>query len=221
MSNHNHISGTPNIDLENYIEAHTSPEDELLYNLRRQTHLKVLRPRMVSGPVQGQLLTMLCQMIGPAAALEIGTFTGYSAICMAKGLKPGAILHTIERDDELETFIRHHIERANLQDQIKLHIGDALEVIPKLNTSFDLVFIDGDKRQYPNYYKLVIEKMNPGGYILADNILWNGKVVDPSARNDSYTQGILTFNEMVKEDPRTQQVILPLRDGLMLIRVND
>ncbi|MGQ1889083.1 O-methyltransferase [Thermophagus sp. OGC60D27] len=221
MSNHNHITGNQNIDLENYIETHTSQEDELLYHLRRQTHLKVLRPRMVSGPVQGQLLTMLCQMIRPQNVLEIGTFTGYSAICMARGLNQGAVIHTIERDDELESFISHYIDKAGLQDKIKLHIGDALKVIEELNTSFDLAFIDGDKREYPTYYKMVIEKMNPGGFILADNILWNGKVVDPQAQNDSYTQGILTFNKLVKEDPRTEQVILPMRDGLMMIRVKE
>ena len=221
MSSHNHITGNHNTDLDIYIEDHTSPEDELLYDLRRQTHLKVLRPRMVSGPVQGQLLTMLCRMIQPQTVLEIGTFTGYSAICMARGIRSDAVLHTIERDDELETFIRHYIQKAGLQNQIKLHIGNALNIIETLNTSFDLVFIDGDKREYPEYYKLVIEKMNPGGYILADNILWNGKVIDPNSQNDSYTKGILSFNKMVKEDPRVEQVILPMRDGLMVIRVKD
>ncbi|SFF02323.1 O-methyltransferase [Thermophagus xiamenensis] len=221
MSSHTHITGNPNKDLELYIETHTSPEDELLYELRRQTHLKVLRPRMVSGQVQGQLLTMLCRMIQPKTVLEIGTFTGYSAICMARGMGSAAHLHTIERDDELETFIRQYICKAGLQNRIHLHIGDALNIIKTLNASFDLVFIDGDKREYPEYYKMVIEKMNPGGYILADNILWNGKVIDPEAQNDSYTKGILAFNKMVKEDPRVEQVILPMRDGLMMIRVKD
>jgi len=218
MSSHNHIDGEFNPDLENYIEAHTTPEDEVLYELRRQTYLKVLRPRMISGPVQGQLLTMLCRMIKPASVLEIGTFTGYATICMARGMEPGTQLHTIERDDELEPFIRHYLDRAGLEDKVQLHIGDALQVINDLDVAFDLVFIDGDKRQYPEYYETVMPKMKPGGYIVADNILWNGKVVDPDASADEYTQGILRFNAMVKDDPRTTQVVLPVRDGLMMVR---
>lgn len=206
-------------NLNNYIENHTSPEDDLLYNLRRQTHLKLLRPRMVSGPVQGQLLTMLCQMIQPQTVLEIGTFTGYSAICMARGLAENGCIDTIERDDELEHFIRPWIQEAGLEDIITLHIGDALKVIHTIDKKYDLVFIDGDKREYPAYYEAIMKKMNAGGFILADNILWNGKVVEDSDQTDEYTKGILRFNKMVKEDPRVTQVILPIRDGLMLIRV--
>lgn len=219
MSNHNHTPGNKNIDLENYIEAHTTAEDDLLLDLRRQTHLKVLRPRMISGPMQGRFLSMLCQMYQPHTVLEIGTFTGYSAICMARGLKKPARLHTIERDDELESFIRHYFNKAQLEDVISLHMGDALEIINTLDTQFDFVFIDADKREYPDYYRAIIPKMNPGGIILADNILWSGKVVEPPEPGDDYTQGILHFNEMVKNDPRTEQVILPVRDGLMMIRV--
>ncbi len=220
MSSHSHSSGPFNPELENYIEAHTTSEDELLYELRRQTYLKVLRPRMISGPVQGQLLTMLCRMIKPGSVLEIGTFTGYASICMARGMESGTHLYTIERDDELEGFIRHYLDRADPEGKIHLHIGDALQVINELDVSFDLVFIDGDKRQYPQYYETVMPRLDPGGYIIADNILWNGKVVDPAAPDDEYTQGILRFNTMVKEDPRTTQVILPVRDGLMMVRKN-
>lgn len=219
MSNHKNHTGNQNIDLDNYIEEHTSPEDEILHNLRRQTHLKLLRPRMVSGPVQGQLLTMLCRMIQPSAVLEIGTFTGYSAICMARGLGENANIDTIERDDELESFIRPWFQKAGLEDKITLHIGDAQKVIQSIDKTFDLVFMDGDKREYPAYYKAIMPKMKAGGYILADNILWNGKVLEPTESNDDYTKGILNFNKTVKEDPRVEQVILPIRDGLMMIRI--
>ncbi|WP_462316925.1 O-methyltransferase [Marinilabilia sp.] len=219
MSNHNNQTGHHNPELENYIEQHTTAEDDVLYELRRQTHLKVLRPRMVSGPVQGQLLTMLCRMIRPKAVLEIGTFTGYSAICMARGISSDATLDTIERDDELEPFIRKYFKKARLEKKINLHTGDALKVIATIDRSFDLVFMDGDKREYPAYYDAVIQKMKSGGFILADNILWNGKVTEPLDPADDYTKGILAFNNKVKSDPRVEQVILPIRDGLMIIRV--
>ncbi|MFW6389227.1 MAG: O-methyltransferase [Marinilabiliaceae bacterium] len=220
MSSHRHTTGDFYPDIESYVEAHTTPEDALLYELRRQTYLKMLSPRMISGPVQGQLLTMLCRMIKPASVLEIGTFTGYAAICMARGMEPGTHLHTIEQDDELEPFIRHYLELAGLEEKIHLHVGDALQVLSDLDANFDLIFIDGDKRQYPQYYEAVIPKMKPGGYIFADNVLWNGKVVDSCASDDEYTQGILRFNSIVKNDPRTTQVILPVRDGLMMVRRN-
>jgi len=219
MSNPKNQAGNHNLEIENYIEQHTTKEDEVLYELRRQTYLKVLRPRMVSGPVQGQLLTMLCRMIRPQAVLEIGTFTGYSAICMARGISSDATLDTIERDDELEPFIRNYFNKAGLEKNIHLHLGDALKVIENIDRSFDLVFMDGDKREYPAYYDAVIKKMNPGGYILADNILWNGKVTEPLNPADDYTKGILEFNDRVKKDLRVEQVILPIRDGLMIIRV--
>ena len=219
MSNHKNQTGKTNFELEQYIEQHTTPEDEILYELRRQTHLKVLRPRMVSGPVQGQLLYLICRMIRPMSVLEIGTFTGYSAICMARGITPDATLNTIERDDELEPFIKKYFKKAALGPNIHLHLGDALKIIPTLKTSFDLVFMDGDKREYPKYFDSVIGKMNTGGYILADNILWNGKVTEPLTPGDDYTKGILQFNDMIRNDPRVEQVILPIRDGLMIIRV--
>ena len=219
MSNHKHHTGNHHIDLENYIEAHTSVEDDVLLELRRQTHLKILRPRMVSGPVQGQLLSMLCRMIRPEAVLEIGTFTGYSAICMARGLEQNGHVDTIERDDELEDFTRPWFSKAGVEDKITLHIGDALNVITTMNKTFDLVFMDGDKREYPAYYEAVIPKIKPGGFLLADNILWNGKVVESPDPGDEYTKGILKFNKMVKEDSRVEQVTLPIRDGLMMIYV--
>lgn len=219
MSNHKHHTGNHNIDLEAYIEAHTSGEDKLLLDLRRQTYLKILRPRMVSGPVQGQLLTMFCRMIRPESVLEIGTFTGYSAICMARGLEPNGHVDTIERDDELEDFIRPWFSKAGLENKITLHIGDALEVVDTIDKTFDLVFMDGDKREYPAYYETILPKIKPGGFLIADNILWNGKVVEPLDPGDEYTRGILEFNKMVKEDPRVEQVILPVRDGLMMIHV--
>ncbi len=221
MSNHNYITGYNDTRLERYIEDHTLPEDPVLHDLRRQTHLRVLRPRMVSGPVQGQLLTMLCRMVNPRSVLEIGTFTGYSAICMAKGMSVQAHLHTIEREDELESFIREYLKKSGQKEKITLHIGNALEVIKELDETFDLVFIDGDKREYPDYYRAIVPRMRAGGYILADNILWSGKVVEPVDPRDEYTKGIIEFNKMVSEDERTEQVILPVRDGLMMIRVND
>ncbi len=207
-----------NIDLENYILEHIDPEDELLYELNRKTHLHILRPRMLSGHLQGQILKMLCQMIQPKNILEIGTFTGYSSICMAQTLSNDGFIDTIDIDDEIEPFTQSFFNKSGLAHKIKMHIGDAVEIIPKLNKKFDLVFMDGDKRQYPEYYKLVINMLNRGGYILADNILWDGKVVEPVDPNDTYTQGILEFNQMVKEDKSVEKVIFPFRDGIFVIR---
>lgn len=205
-------------ELDKYILDHSSPEDPVLYELDRETNMKILRPRMLSGHLQGLLLEMLSRMIQPKRILEIGTFTGYSAICLAKGLKDGGKLHTIEVNDELEWIASKYIEKAGLRDQIVQHIGDACEIIPGLDGCFDFVFVDGDKREYCRYYDLVFDKLCPGGYLLADNILWDGKVVEEVDRRDGQTIGILEFNTKVKDDPRVSQVILPLRDGLMLIR---
>ena len=207
-----------NLDLEKYILEHIDEEEPVLRELDRFTHLSVLRPRMLSGHLQGALLRMLCRMINPDLVLEIGTFTGYSAISMARGLKPGAHIHTIEINDELESFIRSFFVKAGVENQVTLHIGDALSVMSSLAGGFDLVFMDGDKRQYPDYYEAVFPKLNPGGYILADNILWGGKVSMPNMPDDEYTKGIMDFNDMVKADDRVEKVILPLRDGLTLIR---
>lgn len=209
---------TENYELTKYILEHSSPEDPVLYELDRETNISILRPRMLSGHIQGLLLEMLCQMIQPSRILEIGTFTGYSAICMAKGLKEGGKLHTIEVNDELEWIATKYIEKAGLRERIVQHIGDACEIIPGLDECFDFVFLDGDKREYSRYYDLVFDKVGSGGYLLADNILWDGKVVEEVDCRDGQTVGILDFNKKVKDDPRVSQVILPIRDGLMLIR---
>jgi caffeoyl-CoA O-methyltransferase len=202
--------------LTDYIASITSPEDPLLAEVFRETHCRVLYPRMISGHLQGKLLEFLSRMIQPAAILEIGTFTGYSALCLAKGLKPGGKLHTIEINDELQPFIETIIRKAGLQETINLHIGDARKIIPSLNEKFDLVFIDGDKEQYLEYYKVVFGQTLTGGYIVADNVLWSGKVIAPS--KDKETNGIVEFNEFVKNDDRVEKLIIPFRDGLMLIR---
>ncbi|MFV0553587.1 MAG: O-methyltransferase [Mangrovibacterium sp.] len=206
--------------LEKYIESHCTPEDAVLTELDRETHLRVLQPRMLSGNVQGQLLTMLMQMIQPRVAIEIGTFTGYSAICLAKGMPEHSLLHTIEINDELEMIAAEFFAKAGLQQKIKQHIGDALEIIPTIEGEIDFVFMDGNKRHYCEYYDAVFPKLSAGGYILADNILWDGKVVQEVARKDTQTQGILAFNDLVAADERVSQVILPIRDGLSLIRKN-
>jgi predicted O-methyltransferase YrrM len=206
------------VDLENYILDHIDPEDELLYELNRKTHLHILRPRMLSGHLQGQILKMLCRMIQPTNILEIGTYTGYSCICMAQTLPKDGFIDTIEIDDEIEPFTQSFFNKSGYANKIKMHIGDAMDVMPSLTKKYDLVFMDGDKRQYPNYYEQVFDMVNPGGYILADNILWDGKVVEPVDPNDAYTQGILEFNQMVKEDKRVEKVIFPFRDGIFVIR---
>lgn len=206
------------IDLESYILDHIDPEDELLYELNRRTHLHILRPRMLSGHLQGQILKMICRMIQPKNILEIGTFTGYSCICMTQTLPEDGQIDTIEIDDEIEPFTRSFFKKSGLAHKIKMHIGDALEIMPTLHKKYDLVFMDGDKRQYSNYYKQVFDMVNPGGYILADNILWDGKVVQDLEPNDTYTKGILDFNQMVKEDNRVEKVIFPFRDGIFIIR---
>ncbi len=207
-----------NIELENYILNHIDEEEELLYELNRKTHLKILRPRMLSGHLQGKLLKMFCRMIQPVNILEIGTFTGYSCICMAQTLPQNGTIDTIDIDDEIQSFTQSFFDRSGYADKIKMHIGDALDIMPMLNKKYDLIFMDGDKRQYPNYYKMCFDMLNPGGYILADNILWDGKVIKPVHPNDTYTQGIMEFNQMVKEDRRIEKVIFPFRDGIFMIR---
>ncbi|MEL7586814.1 MAG: O-methyltransferase [Prolixibacteraceae bacterium] len=206
--------------LENYILDHTEEEDEVLKELNRETNLHILNPRMLSGHLQGKILEMISRMIRPGQILEIGTYTGYSAICMARGLKRGGQLHTIEINDELEPFARKYFVRAGFDRCIVQHIGKATEIIPTLTQTFDLVFLDADKSEYCTYFDLIYGKLRPGGYLLADNVLWSGKVVDEHAAKDQQTKGILAFNEKMKNDPRVSQVILPLRDGLMLVRKN-
>jgi len=205
-------------NIEQYILDHSDPEDPLLAELNRETNLKVLRPRMLSGHLQGKILEMISKMIRPQKILEIGTYTGYSAICLAKGLQKNGVLHTIEINDELEHFIRKYLQKARLESKIYLHIGNALEIIPKLNQNFDLIFIDGDKRQYSEYYHAIFDYVKPGGFILADNVLWSGKVIELESPDDEYTKGIFTFNKLITKDNRVEKIILPLRDGLTLIR---
>lgn len=204
--------------LHQYILDHIDEEDPVLTELDRETNLKVLGARMISGHLQGQVLTMLAKMIQPKMILELGTFTGYSAICLAKGLPDNGKLITIEIDDELETLSRKYFEKAGVAHLIEQQIGRATEIIPSLNQLFDLVFIDADKREYVKYYQLLIDKMKPGAYLIADNTLWNGKVLDKPRHDDMQTIGILEFNNLVKNDSRVEKVILPLRDGMTVIR---
>lgn len=204
--------------LDQYILDHTSPEDDVLKELDRETHLKVLRSRMLSGHLQGQILSMISCMIKPQYILEIGTFTGYSALCLAKGLAANGKLHTIEIDDELESIARKYFLKSGMSNKIVQHIGDARLIVPSLKNRFDLVFIDADKREYCDYYNLVFDRIAVGGFLLADNILWNGKVVDPDEADDEQTRGILDFNKLVHNDKRVKNAILPIRDGIMLIQ---
>ena len=204
--------------LEQYIINHITAEEEYLRELDRETNIKVLRSRMLSGHLQGQLLQMISSMIRPYRILEIGTFTGYSALCLAKGLKEGGKLHTIEIDDELQSIAHKYFVKSGMVDRIVHHIGDAQQIIPSLNEMFDLVFIDADKRDYCAYYHLAFDKVRVGGFILADNILWNGKVVEPQAAEEEQTRGILQFNDLVQNDNRVCNVILPVRDGIMVVQ---
>ena len=205
-------------ELDKYILKHIDKEDEVLYELDRETNLKVLGGRMISGHLQGQVLTMLSKMIQPKTILELGTFTGYSAICLAKGLPENGKLITIEIDDELETLSSKYFKKAGLQNKIDQRIGSALEIILELDGNFDLVFIDADKREYSKYFELILDKVPSGGYIIADNTLWSGKVLGTHAPDDNFTKGIIDFNTLIKNDNRIEKVILPLRDGMTLIR---
>ena len=204
--------------LERYILAHTEPEPEYLYRLWRATNIYTIHGRMASGHLQGRLLKMLVRMIRPKNILEIGTFSGYSAISMAEGLADDGHLYTFEINDEMEDFTRPWIEGSEVADKISFIIGDALTEAPKLGIAFDLVFMDGDKRTYRDCYEMVMTLLKPGGYILADNTLWDGHVVDHAYNRDKQTQGIETFNDYIARDERVEQVILPLRDGLTIIR---
>lgn len=203
---------------DNYILAHITPEDDYLHRLWRATHTQLLYPRMASGHLQGCLLTMLTRLIAPRCVLEIGTFSGYSALCMAKGMEPGGVVHTFEVNDEQEEFTRPWLEGSPYPARVEMHIGDVLELLPAMDLTFDMAFIDGNKRQYCDYYELVMSRLRPGGYILADNTLWDGHVADPAYDHDAQTLGIRRFNDRVAEDGRVEKVILPLRDGLTLIR---
>ncbi len=206
--------------LEEYISAHIEPEGDLLKSLYRETNIKLLNPRMASGHIQGRLLKSFVQMIQPKNVLELGTFTGYATLCMAEGLPENGHIDTIEIDDELEGFIKKWIDKSPYKDKITLHIGDAVKVVPTLNKKFDLVFLDAEKREYPDYYKQLFDYVELGGYIIADNTLWDGHVVDPEYSKDKQTKAIKEFNDMVAADSRVSVSIVPIRDGLTIIRRN-
>jgi len=205
--------------LEQYILEHIDPEGEYLHALYRATHLQLLYPHMVSGHLQGRILKMLTKMVNPRNVLEIGTYSGYSALCMAEGLPADGHIYTIEINDEQEEFTRPWFDNSPYADKISFIIGDAMQVVPQLGMTFDMAFVDGDKRRYLDFYELVLAHLRPGGYLLADNTLWGGHVVDEHVReSDLQTQGILHFNDFVAHDDRVEKVILPLRDGLTIIR---
>lgn len=203
-------------DIQRYAEKHTSAESRVLQHVNRSTHANVLMPRMLSGHLQGRLLAMISQMVRPRYILEIGTYTGYSAICLAEGLQPGGKLITIDINEELESQVRKYFSDAGVENKIDLVIGDAAAVIPALDLKFDLVFIDADKENYSRYFDLVIDKVNVNGIILADNVLWSGKVIQRDPDKD--TRAIMEFNRKVQEDARVENVLLPVRDGIMMIR---
>lgn len=208
-------------DIEKYVLAHSAPEGDYLYRLYRATNIHTIHGRMASGHLQGRLLKMLVSMIRPKNILEVGTFSGYSAICMAEGLDDGGKVWTFEINDEMEDFTRPWIENSPVADKIDFRIGDANIEAPKLGITFDLAFVDGDKRTYVETYEMVLSILRPGGYIIADNTLWDGHVTDPAYDHDHQTQGIRRFNDHVAADNRVEQVIVPLRDGLTLIRKKD
>jgi O-methyltransferase family protein len=206
-------------ELENYAAQHTEDEPFLLQELNKRTHLNVLQPRMISGHFQGRFLSLLSKMVQPRTILEIGTYTGYATLCLAEGLHPEGILHTIDIKEELTDLQREFFDRSGYGSQIVQHLGKAADIIPSLNTTFDLVFIDADKQNYAHYFDLVIEKMNRGGIILSDNVLWSGKVVEEVKHNDKHTQALMAYNQKIKDDPRVETVLLPIRDGITLSRV--
>ena len=206
-------------NIDEYIVAHSQPEPQHLEKLNRETNQKVMQPRMLSGHYQGRVLSLLSKMKNPRSILEIGTYTGYSALCLAEGLKEHGILHTIDINEELEDFQKKHFQASPYSDRIVQHIGDATEIIPNIEENFDLVFIDADKPNYPKYFELIIDKMKSGGIILSDNVLWSGKVVEELKKDDLSTKALLEYNALLNEDPRVETVILPIRDGLTLSRV--
>ena len=204
--------------LEEYISDHIAPEGRLLRDIYRETNLKMLNPRMASGHIQGRLLKMLVTMIRPSLILEVGTFTGYATLCMAEGLPDEGAIHTVEIDDELEDFIRKGFEKSPYSDRISLHIGDALKLVPQLGLKFDMIFLDGEKREYPDYYSVLLDYLKPGGYMIADNTLWDGHVADKGYDTDPQTQAVKRFNDMVAADNRVEVAMIPIRDGLSIIR---
>ena len=205
-------------DLDNYVVNHSENEPELLQQLTRETYQKILQPIMLSGPYQGRVLSMISKLIKPKSILEIGTFTGYSTICLAEGLDSDGHIHTIDINEELHDFQRKYFDKSGYGAQIIQHTGNALDIIPKLDTTFDLIFIDADKPNYSNYFHLVIDTLQTGGIILSDNVLWHGKVVEKLNPKDISTKAVIDYNTLLKEDPRVESVLLPIRDGLTISR---
>jgi len=206
-------------ELEDYIEQHSEKEPDLLAALNKETYQKILLPRMLSGHFQGRVLSMLSKLIRPVNILEIGTFTGYAALCLCEGMQENGQLHTIDIKEELETIQRKYFDKSPWGNQIFQHLGEAIAIIPTLELKFDLVFIDADKENYIRYFELILTKMNKGGIILSDNVLWSGKVLEPLQKNDLSTKVLLEYNESLKNDPRVETVLLPIRDGLTVSRV--
>jgi len=206
-------------ELEDYIEQHSANEPKLLAELNKETYQKVLLPRMLSGNFQGRVLSMLSKLIRPVNVLEIGTYTGYSALCLCEGMQENGQLHTIDIKEELIDFQRKYFDKSAFGSQIFQHLGEALNIIPTLNLKFDLVFIDADKENYINYFNLIVPKMNKGGIILSDNVLWSGKVLEPLQPKDLSTKILLEYNQLLKNDPRVETVLLPIRDGLTVSRI--
>lgn len=205
--------------LDDYVVNHSQNEPILLQQLNKETWQKVLNPRMLSGAYQGRILSMISKLVNPKNILEIGTYTGYSALCLAEGMQKEGVLFTIDKNEELELFSKKYFDASIYNHQIKQFIGNALEIIPTIKTTFDLVFIDADKVNYSNYFHLIIDKMNPGGIILSDNVLWSGKVIEELKPNDIDTQELLVYNKLLNNDDRIETVLLPIRDGLTISRV--
>ena len=204
--------------LDNYVVEHSEQEPELLQQLTRETYQKVLQPIMLSGPYQGRVLSMISKLVNPKSILELGTFTGYATLCLAEGLQSDGVIHTIDINEELHDFQRKYFDKSGFGEQINQYTGNALDIIPELDVMFDLVFIDADKPNYSNYFHLIIDKLNPGGIILSDNVLWHGKVVEPLNDKDVSTKAVLDYNTLLKEDNRIETVMLPIRDGLTISR---
>jgi predicted O-methyltransferase YrrM len=205
-------------ELDDYVVKHSEDEPELLQQLTRETYQKIMQPRMLSGHYQGRVLSMISKLVNPKYVLEIGTYTGYSALCLAEGIQKDGELHTIDINEELADFQRKYFDASDYGKQIHQYIGDALEIIPNLDMTFDLVFIDADKENYVNYFRLVIDKLKTGGIILSDNVLWSGKVLEPLKKDDPSTKAILEYNQLLKTDKRIETVLLPIRDGLTVSR---
>ena len=204
--------------LDDYVVKHSQEEPKLLQELSRETYLKILQPRMLSGHYQGRVLSLLSKLINPKYILEIGTYTGYSAICLAEGLKKSGELHTIDINEELFDFQRKYFDRSDFGNQIHQHLGNALEIVPSLNKTFDLVFIDAEKENYIDYFNIIINKLNSGGVLLSDNVLWSGKVLDQTSQTDEATKSLVAYNKLLNEDERIESIILPIRDGLTISR---